>query len=211
MATAAARSAVAGEQTRDARLVVVLQEADEPRLVGELGAQVTAHAHHVPADDPVIEPLVVAEVEALLLKRPFHIPVGLGDEHGLRVLAAQARDDGRPELPPPRAPGQYGHPRSWRRPDWSSAWPCRSGSRRTARRCPTASARSPRAGRGENASSCTTSGHGGKYGSRPWARMCPAARTQAAGSASMSASPPLTSNSGWVVTQGWSGATWLGT
>src|SRR2546430_13496747 len=29
---------------------------------------------------------------------------------------------------------------------------------------------------GENASSCTTSGHGGKYGSRPWARMCPAAR-----------------------------------
>src|SRR4051794_32281314 len=55
---------VAGEQTRDARLVVVLQEADEPRLVGELGAQVTADAGHVPADDPVIEPLVVTEVEA---------------------------------------------------------------------------------------------------------------------------------------------------
>ena len=64
---------------------------------------------------------------------------------------------------------------------------------------------------GENASSCTTSGHGGKYGSRPWARMCPAARTQAPGSALMSASPPLTNSSGWLVTQGWSGATWLGT
>ena len=64
---------------------------------------------------------------------------------------------------------------------------------------------------GENALSCTTSGHGGKYGSRPWARMCPPARTQDAGSASMSASSPLTNRSGWLVTQGWSGATWFGT
>ena len=55
---------------------------------------------------------------------------------------------------------------------------------------------------GENASSCTTSGHGGKYGSRPWARMCPAARTQAGRSAAMSASAPLTNSSGWLVTQG---------
>ncbi len=39
----------------------------------------------------------------------------------------------------------------------------------------------------------------------------PAARTQAAGSASMSASSPLTNSSGRLVTQGWSGATWLGT
>ena len=35
---------VAGEQARNARLVVVLQEADESRLVGELGPQVGADA-----------------------------------------------------------------------------------------------------------------------------------------------------------------------
>jgi len=38
-----------------------------------------AHPGHVPADDPVAEPLVVAEVEALLQKGPLHVPVGLGE------------------------------------------------------------------------------------------------------------------------------------
>jgi hypothetical protein len=55
-------------------------------------------AGHVPADDPVVEPLVVAEVEALLLKHPLRVPVGLGQQDGLRVPAAKAGDDGRPEL-----------------------------------------------------------------------------------------------------------------
>ena len=43
------------------------------------------------AKDPVVEPLVVAEVETLLLQLPLHVPVRLGDEHGLGVLPAQSR------------------------------------------------------------------------------------------------------------------------
>ena len=86
------------------------------------GLQVGTDAGHILADDPVVEPLVVAEVESLLLQRPLEVPVGLGDEHGLRVCAAQFGDDGRPELlgrlrPGPAAPGlgedlvdhQHGH------------------------------------------------------------------------------------------------------
>ena len=39
---------------------------------------------------------------------------------------------------------------------------------------------------GENAFSCATSGHGGKYGSRPWARMRAVDREPARGSAARS-------------------------
>src|SRR5262249_16133809 len=48
--------------------------------------------------DRGIEPFVVAEVESLLLKFPFQVPVGFGEKHGLRVLGAQLGYDGRPEL-----------------------------------------------------------------------------------------------------------------
>ena len=63
---------------------------------------------------------------------------------------------------------------------------------------------------GENAFSCTTSGHAGKYGSRPWASTRSPARSQPA-AARMSDSSPLMNSPGWLLTQGWSGATWLGT
>ena len=44
--------------------------------------------------------------------------------------------------------GRPRFPRSGRRPGWSSAWPCRSGSRRTGRRYPPAPRRWRRAGQG---------------------------------------------------------------
>src|SRR6478609_1297823 len=71
----------------------------------------------------------------------------------------------------------------------------------------TAASRRP----GSMALSCTTSGHAGKYGSRPLANTRPPTATKDAGSAVRSASVPATKISGRSVVQGWSGATWLGT
>ena len=101
---------------------MVFKETQEPRLVAHVGTQVVADSGRVLADDPFAEPLVVAEVEPVLLKLPLQVPVGLGDEHGLRVPAAQVTYHGRPEFlarlaPCPAAPGpgedvaghQHGH------------------------------------------------------------------------------------------------------
>ena len=82
----------------DAGLVMVLQETHQPGLVAQVRAQVVPDGGGVLAQDPVIEPLVVAEVEALLLKLPLHVPVGLGDHHRLRMPGAQLAEHGRPEL-----------------------------------------------------------------------------------------------------------------
>ena len=90
---------------RDAGLVVVLQEAQQPGLVSRIGPEVVADGGRVLLDDPVIQPLVVAEVEALLLEFRLHVPVRLGDEHDLRVLPAQLADHGRPEFLGRRGPG----------------------------------------------------------------------------------------------------------
>ena len=59
-----------------------------------------AHGRRVAAEDAVVEPLVVAEAEALLLERPLHVPVGLGDEHGVRVpgVTPKFRDHRGPEF-----------------------------------------------------------------------------------------------------------------
>ena len=46
----------------------------------EVGVQVAAHRLGALVREPVVEALVVAVVEALLLERPLEIPVGLGDE-----------------------------------------------------------------------------------------------------------------------------------
>ena len=68
---------------------------------------------------------------------------------------------------------------------------------------------SPTASRsaGANALSCTTSGHGGKYGSRPRATQPAPTCTDPTGSAGS----PGTSSSGRDAAHGWSGATWFGT
>ena len=87
IATAAARACAGPERGRRARLVVVLDEAQQPLLVAAVGLQVAAHGLGGLVDEPVVEALVVAEVEALLLQRPLHVPVGLGDEQEVRVGA----------------------------------------------------------------------------------------------------------------------------
>ena len=60
---------------------------------------------------------------------------------------------------------------------------------------------------GANALSCTTSGHAGKYGSRPLASTDPSIATKDPGSSSRSRSLPRTKSSGFVLVQWWSGAT----
>ena len=119
--TTAAARARAPERRRRARLVVVLDEAQQLRLVRRVGLQVAAHRRRVLVREPVVEPLVVAVVEALLLQRVLHVPVGLGDEDQVVVRSPRAR------TPSPAARGA----RCARRPRWSSASPCRSARRRT--------------------------------------------------------------------------------
>lgn len=49
-------------------------------------------------DQAVVEPLVVAVVEALLLEVPFEVPVRLRDEEEIGVALADLADDVRPEV-----------------------------------------------------------------------------------------------------------------
>ena len=70
-----------------------------------------------------------------------------------------------------------------------------------------AASRSP----GANALSCATSGHGGKYGSRPRAMTASPTCRKPPGSRARSSALPWTKYSGWSASQGWSGATWFGT
>ena len=72
------------------------------------------HALGVVADEPVVEPLVVAVVEALLLERVLEVPVGLGQEHEVASASLDGIDQRRPVLPVgtgPRAiaPGALEH------------------------------------------------------------------------------------------------------
>ena len=84
------------ERIGRARFVVVLDEAEEPLLVVGGRLQMAAHRVRGAADEAIVEPLVVAEVEALLLERPLHVPVGLRDEHERRMRRANRGDDRRP-------------------------------------------------------------------------------------------------------------------
>ena len=87
---------LARERRCRARLVVVLDEADQSLLVAEVGSQVPVHGLRVVVHQAVVEPLVVAVVEALLLQRPLEIPVGLGHEHEAWMRALHSGDHGRP-------------------------------------------------------------------------------------------------------------------
>ena len=93
-----------------ARLVVVLDEAKEPLLIVGGRLQVAPHRLGGPADEAIVEALVVAEVEALLLQRPLHVPVGLRDEHERGMRRVDGGDDRGPVVlrrgvTGPRAPG----------------------------------------------------------------------------------------------------------
>lgn len=66
------------ERRGGARFVVVFQESHETVLIIEAGEEVLAHRAGVAVAQSVQEPLVVAVVEALLLQRPFEIPIDFG-------------------------------------------------------------------------------------------------------------------------------------
>lgn len=57
--------------------------------------EVQTHALGVPVFHPVIELVVVAVIEALLLQYPLQVPVCLGDELELPMPALDRRDDRR--------------------------------------------------------------------------------------------------------------------
>ena len=110
-----------------ARLVVILQKVQRSIAERRRGPEVLAHGARRPGAQPVVEPLVIGEVETLLLQRPLEVPVNLGDEEELRVPPTNAGDglgperavDGRRPVarPSPVAPGagddlgleQHGH------------------------------------------------------------------------------------------------------
>ena len=72
---------------------MVLDEADEARLVRGVGRQVAAYRRGVVVLEAVVETLVVAVVEPLLLELPLEIPVRLGHEDEVGMLALHGGDD----------------------------------------------------------------------------------------------------------------------
>ena len=90
------------------RLVVVLDEAQQP-LPGSArsACRWPRTDAGVLVREPVVEPLVVAVVEALLLERVLHVPVGLGDEQSSscveRPIPARTPSAGRLTAPQVRA------------------------------------------------------------------------------------------------------------
>ena len=81
-------------------LVVVLGEPQEMLLEVEVGGKVVAHGRRRLVEETVVEPLVVAVVEAELQQLPLEVPVGLGGEQHLRVDGSDGGDDLRPVLAP---------------------------------------------------------------------------------------------------------------
>ena len=61
----------------------------------------------VSLDEPVVQPLVVGVVEALLLQVPLQIPVDLGHEQEAGMLFLDARDGVGPEGLSLDAPGAF--------------------------------------------------------------------------------------------------------
>src|SRR5215469_15779971 len=63
-----------------ARFVMILDKANQLVLVVHVGAEVQAHVFGRVVFEPIVELLVVAEIEAELLQLPLKIPIGLGDK-----------------------------------------------------------------------------------------------------------------------------------
>ena len=85
------------EGRRRPRLVVVLDEADEPLdWYARVRDQMATNPVGVAVREAVVEALVVAVVEALLLECPLEIPVGLGDEDEVRMVAPHRANHGGP-------------------------------------------------------------------------------------------------------------------
>src|SRR4029077_7364530 len=76
--------------------VVVFNEPKELCLIGEISAEMKPHTLRIVMLQAVIEPLVITEVEPLLLQLPLEAPVSLGDKEKFRIRSL----DGRNKLTP---------------------------------------------------------------------------------------------------------------
>src|SRR4051812_6799802 len=81
-----------GKDGRRARLVVILEKARQPILVVESRFQMAANGAGIGMAQAIVQPLVVAVVEALLLQFPFVVPIGLGQKSEAPMSVAHGRD-----------------------------------------------------------------------------------------------------------------------
>src|SRR5580692_1994521 len=83
---------------RGSRLVVVLEEANQLLLVGKVSAEMKPNSLCIVMLQAIVEPLVVTEVEPLLLQLPLQVPVGLGNEAEVRMRSLDGWDHVTPIL-----------------------------------------------------------------------------------------------------------------
>src|SRR5271155_3719889 len=74
------------ERGRRTRLIVILKKARRLALKLRIGAEMIAHGSRMPLAKPVVKPLVIGVVEALLLQSPFQVPVNLCHEKEVRFV-----------------------------------------------------------------------------------------------------------------------------
>src|SRR5882672_4130001 len=74
------------------RFIVVFYEAKQLSLIGKICTEVEPNAFCAIVLQPVIEPLVVAEIEPQLLQLPFHVPVSFRNKLERRILFLDSRD-----------------------------------------------------------------------------------------------------------------------
>ena len=91
------------------RFIVVFQKAQQLPLVGQVSAKMKPDAFRIFMLQPIIKPLVVAEIEAMLLQFPLLVPVSLGNEADVRMRSLNGGDHvipvfGRRSLPSSAAP-----------------------------------------------------------------------------------------------------------
>src|ERR1700689_498052 len=77
-------------------LIVVLQKAQQVLLVSKAGKEMESNTLRIAMFQPIIEPLVVAEVEPLALQLILQVPVSLGDETEVRMHVLNSGD----QIPP---------------------------------------------------------------------------------------------------------------
>ncbi len=64
---------------------MVLEEAQQFGLIPQVGAEMQTNAFGGLVLQAVVEPLVVAEIESLLLQLPLEVPIGFGNEQEVRM------------------------------------------------------------------------------------------------------------------------------
>jgi len=77
---------------------VILNEAKKLVLIGEIGAQMEPNTLCIVLLQTVIQLLVIAKVESLLLKLPFQVPVSFSDKQKFRMRFFDGGDDIEPIL-----------------------------------------------------------------------------------------------------------------